>query len=205
MSDKTANATKRRAETLSKIQLGALVLKARLGDMPKNALYGALLAIADQRHDDKLMAEYTRRGGAAFEREKADRVRVSIAFPDDHKPSDDVRKALRAYGCTWNRLREEWLASVFEPDAHHLSALVEQHGGRLTVFAKEAPKEKPAKVAVRVRVADGVTLDPTTLKRLKAYGIREAAPGVFLGVAVLGLVRAKLSGIRGVIVEAVQV
>lgn len=199
-----ASGEKRRTPA-SKLQLGGLVVKARLGDMPTNALYGALLMIAERRGDAEFIAEMTKKGGAAFERERADKVRISIKFANDHKPSNALTKVLRTYGCSWNRIMEVWLASVVEPDVADLRNLVEQQGGVLTVISKVTPKAKPAKVAVRVLMPADKPLDAKTAKRLRSYGVREAAPGVWLGVADLGLVRALLGGLPGVKAEAVQV
>ena len=173
--------------------------------MPTNALYGALLLIAEHRADPRFVEDMTRKGGAAFEREKADKVRISIAFPEDRKPLPDLTKSLRSYGCSWNRVTQTWLGSVFEPDVAALCALAERHGGALSVIAKDAPKAKPAKVAVRVQVPADKPLDAKTARRLRSHGVREAAPGVYLGVAVLGLVRALVGGLEGVTVEAVPV
>jgi hypothetical protein len=64
----------RKARTRHLIQLGGLIVKAGLVDLPANALYGALLADKVASCDPLQVNRWSAEGGAAFNRENRDQT-----------------------------------------------------------------------------------------------------------------------------------
>ena len=56
----------RRADAYRKIQLGGLVIKAGLADLPSNVLLGLLLDGAERLRDPDIVEGFARRGAKEF-------------------------------------------------------------------------------------------------------------------------------------------
>lgn len=100
------NAQERKKRTRKLIELGGLVLKAKLEEWNSNALLGALLSIKESESNKKQMEAWAHEGGVAFSSEKIIKVPVIVKFKD--KPSEEIRISLKALGLKWNSLRKEW-------------------------------------------------------------------------------------------------
>lgn len=97
----------RKMRTRNLIELGGLVVKAKLDHLPVNALYGALLSIEeDLKNNDTIKATWILKGNAAFNEEKQERTAVILKF--DQQPSSDIRELIRSHSLMWNRFRSEW-------------------------------------------------------------------------------------------------
>lgn len=58
----------RRADAYRKIQLGGLVIKAGLADLPSNVLLGLLLNGAERLCDPDVVEDFARRGDKEFKK-----------------------------------------------------------------------------------------------------------------------------------------
>ena len=56
----------RRADAYRKIQLGGLIVKAGLAEMPSDRLLGLLIDGAERARDPKVAEEFARRGAKEF-------------------------------------------------------------------------------------------------------------------------------------------
>lgn len=58
----------RRADAYRKIQLGGLIVKAGLADMPSDRLLGLLIDGAERARDPNVAEEFARRGAKEFQK-----------------------------------------------------------------------------------------------------------------------------------------
>lgn len=91
-------------------EAGGLVEKAKLTNLPSNALYGALLSLKDAADDPAQVERWAVLGGRAFDREakqrEAGQEAIVVIFPQlVPKP---VAAALRAAGFRFNRILQHW-------------------------------------------------------------------------------------------------
>lgn len=97
----------RKQRTSKLIELGGLVVKAKLDDLKTNELYGALLYIADElNHQPSKIEQFKSIGANAFQKENINKTPVILTF--SNQPSIQVRKNIRDLGLKWNKLRLEW-------------------------------------------------------------------------------------------------
>jgi len=105
------NLKERKLRTRRLIEIGGLVVKAKLDHLPTNTLYGALLTIAESLDKDHgLQKQWTTIGKDILDQEEKKQSAVILKF--DSKPSDQIRTHLRSHGLKWNKLREEWYGYV---------------------------------------------------------------------------------------------
>lgn len=97
----------RKSRNRKVFELGGLVLKAKLENLPSNQIYGAFLEIADQAKDETILKRWEQKGGAVFNEEAKEKGQP-IAVTFNEKPSLEVRKKIRHLGLRWNSFREEW-------------------------------------------------------------------------------------------------
>jgi hypothetical protein len=89
------------------IEIGGLVVKSGLDNLPTNTLYGALLALADDlKNNDTIRSAWTIKGNSAFNIEKKDKTPVILKFITE--PDSNLRSFIRSCGLHYNRFREEW-------------------------------------------------------------------------------------------------
>jgi Conjugal transfer protein TraD len=69
----------RRARTRQLIELGGIVMKSGLADMPANELLGALLDAASRADQPGIRNNWSVRGGRAFQHEKEQREAAKAA------------------------------------------------------------------------------------------------------------------------------
>jgi hypothetical protein len=118
----------RKALNSKKFQLGALAIKAGLGDWPINRYYGLLLVGAGAT-ERKYFDAWEQRGGQALNHSQ--KVTAVAVFPG---PIDDesAKKALRELGFKYCRVRKDWAGRV---DANQAAGVVEKHGGTFRILA----------------------------------------------------------------------
>ena len=101
----------RKARTRHLIEMGGLVTKAGLDDLPTNALYGALLSIKkDLDTNENLVSGWIVKGNSAFNKEKQEATPVILKFGDE--PNKDIRDFIRSHGLRYNKFRSEWYGSI---------------------------------------------------------------------------------------------
>ncbi|MDP5110334.1 MAG: conjugal transfer protein TraD [Rickettsiaceae bacterium] len=101
----------RKAKTRHLIETGGLVVKAGLGHLPNNALYGALLAIKEDLEQDELvMAAWIVKGDKALNREQKESIPVILSF--ETQPEKGMRDQIRSLGLKWNSFRSEWYGTI---------------------------------------------------------------------------------------------
>lgn len=106
----------RKARTRNLIELGGLIIKAELDNLPANALYGALLTLKDTLDkDDGIQAVWIVKGNAAFNKETKARVAIVLKFKE--QPESIIRNHLREHGLMWNRFRQEWYGYTSDLDS----------------------------------------------------------------------------------------
>ena len=101
----------RKAKTRHLIETGGLVVKAGLGRLPNNALYGALLSIKEDLEQDELvMAAWIVKGDKALNQEQKKSVPVILNF--ETHPEKGMRDQIRTLELKWNSFRSEWYGTV---------------------------------------------------------------------------------------------
>ena len=97
----------RKTRTRHLIEIGGLVTKAGLDDLPTNTLYGALLSLSDElKNNDSIRSAWTIKGNSAFNKEKQDSKPVILSFVSE--PIKEVRDTIRSLGLRFNKFRKEW-------------------------------------------------------------------------------------------------
>ena len=97
----------RKQRTRHLIELGGLLVKAKLDDLENNELYGALLYIATEINDNpSIIEKFKSIGIDAFKKENINKTPVTLKFPT--QPDVEIRKIIRESGLRWNKLRKEW-------------------------------------------------------------------------------------------------
>lgn len=93
------------------IEIGGLVIKAGLGSLPMNTLYGALISLNDElKSNDNIRSAWNSKGQTAFNKEKQDKTPVILKF--ETEPNSDIRDFIRSCGLHYNRFRHEWYGFV---------------------------------------------------------------------------------------------
>lgn len=93
------------------IEMGGLIVKAGLDQLPINTLYGALISLNDElKSNDNIRSAWNSKGNAAFNKEKQDKTPVILKF--ETEPNSDIRDFIRSCGLHYNRFRQEWYGFV---------------------------------------------------------------------------------------------
>lgn len=93
------------------IEIGGLVVKAGLDQLPMNTLYGALISLNDElKSNDSIRSAWNSKGQTAFNKEKQDKTPVILKF--ETEPNSDIRDFIRTCGLHYNRFRQEWYGFV---------------------------------------------------------------------------------------------
>ncbi|MDA9163615.1 conjugal transfer protein TraD [Rickettsiaceae bacterium] len=108
--------TERKARTRHLIELGGLLVKAKLDHLPTNALYGALLSLDEQlKENENIKAAWIIKGDKSFNQEQKTACPVIVKFVAE--PIKDIRDTIRLLGLKWNKFRQEWYGHVADLDA----------------------------------------------------------------------------------------
>ena len=130
-------ADQRKQRTRRLIEAGGLIEKAGLIELEPNALYGALLSLAEDASDKDKVAKWAAHGGRAFAREAKERdaakepLTVTFSAPLPLA----FTTALRAAGLRWNKVLQHW-EGLAEHDA--VATLAAERGGVQRVAAPAA-------------------------------------------------------------------
>lgn len=102
----------RKKRTRQLIEIGGLVVKAGLDNLPTNTFYGAILSLKHslEKQPTEIKDQWTKLGKEVLDQEQKQRVAVIIKFDD--KPSIDTRSQIRNHSLKWNNLRQEWYGYV---------------------------------------------------------------------------------------------
>ena len=110
------NLKERKLRTRRLIEIGGLVVKAKLDHLPTNTLFGALLtSLESLAKDNNIQKQWTVLGKSVLDQEEKKQSAVILKL--DSKPSDQIRAHLRSHGLKWNKLREEWYGFVTNLDS----------------------------------------------------------------------------------------
>lgn len=124
----------RKASTRHLIEIGGLVTKAGLDDLPTNTLYGALLSLSDElKSNDSIRSACSIKGNSAFNKEKQDTKPVILSFASE--PIKEVRNTIRSLGLRFNKFRKEWYGNV--KDMEELKTCVSECKHELEVLEEE--------------------------------------------------------------------
>lgn len=114
----------RRARTRRMIDAGGLVDKAGLSDLPREALYGALLSLRKGAEDTGQLRRWADIGGETLAEEaqavEAGREPILLTFPV--APTKDTIVLLRAGGFRFNKVLLHWEGLGQFEDAQRLAA-----------------------------------------------------------------------------------
>ena len=101
----------RKMRTRHLIELGGLVVKAKIDTLEKDTLYGALLSISEKLLENpSARTTWSEIGGNTFKEEKKLLTPIIVKF--ESEPSSDIRKSLRTHKLSWNKFRKEWYGNV---------------------------------------------------------------------------------------------
>lgn len=101
----------RKMRTRHLIEMGGLVAKAELDNLPANSLFGALVTLKDELTKcPDIQNHWTKIGRDIFDQEEKTRTAIILKFTS--KPEESVRSHLRQHGLKWNALRSEWYGFI---------------------------------------------------------------------------------------------
>ena len=129
----------RKTRTRLLIELGGLVAKAGLDALPKAAVYGGLIGLAETlRKKPEIKQAWTETGSAEFEKENEGKAAVILSF--ETPPPEGIGKLLREYGLKWNRFRAEWYGYAAGPE--NLRSMLQEKGLAHKMEIIENPNRK---------------------------------------------------------------
>ena len=106
----------RKMRTRHLIEIGGLVAKAELDDLPANSLLGALVSLKQElAKSPGIQEQWTVVGRDLLDHEEESRSAVILKF--ETKPIESIRIHIRQYGLKWNALREEWYGYISDISA----------------------------------------------------------------------------------------
>ncbi|MCC8399433.1 MAG: conjugal transfer protein TraD [Rickettsia endosymbiont of Platyusa sonomae] len=103
----------RKMRTRHLIEMGGLVAKAELDNLPTNSLFGALISLKNEitKHPDT-EERWTKIGKDIFDQEEKNRSAIILKFSS--KPKESIRTHIRQHGLKWNALRKEWYGYIID-------------------------------------------------------------------------------------------
>jgi len=123
------NAQERKKRTRKLIEIGGLAAKANIENWNANTLLGAFLSLKESEQNKKQIDAWTHKGGAAFAKEKVQKVPVIVKF--ETQPPEEIRASLKSLGLKWNALRKEWEGYA---QVEKLKEVVEKNGGEVVLM-----------------------------------------------------------------------
>ena len=101
----------RKMRTRHLIEIGGLIVKAKLDTLPVNTLYGAFLSLQKQLNDNSDITDtWTELGKAQFNQDAKTSIAVILKFFE--KPDSNIRQIIRKVGLRFNKFRNEWYGNV---------------------------------------------------------------------------------------------
>jgi len=93
------------------IELGGLVTKAGIDNLPSDILLGALLSLKESLNEnDRIISSWKIIGETFFTKEIKDKIAILLTFKE--QPDSDIRTLIRSHGLKWNSLRKEWYGYI---------------------------------------------------------------------------------------------
>ena len=93
------------------IELGGLVTKAGIDNLPSDILLGALLSLKESLNEnDRIISSWKIIGETFFTKEIKDKIAILLTFKE--QPDSDIRTLIRSHGLKWNALRKEWYGYI---------------------------------------------------------------------------------------------
>jgi hypothetical protein len=106
----------RKSRTRKLIELGGLVVKAELNNLPINILFGALLSLAETlKNNHNIKNIWESAGRDAFAKDRIDKIAVILKL--DEQVDTETKDNLRKYGLVFNRFRSEYYGYVTDLDS----------------------------------------------------------------------------------------
>ena len=106
----------RKMRTRHLIEVGGLVVKAKIDNLPTNTLYGAMLSLTKElQSNPDIKNSWKEVGKVHLDAEDAKTTPIIITFTD--QPEKEVRDEIRTLGLRWNKFRSEWYGTVSDLDA----------------------------------------------------------------------------------------
>lgn len=106
----------RKMRTRHLIELGGLIVKAKLDHLPTNTLYGSLLSLKESlTKQSDIEDQWTKIGKTSFDQEQQQKTAVILKLAE--KPSLEIRSHIRKHLLKWNHLRNEWYGYVLDVQA----------------------------------------------------------------------------------------
>ena len=101
----------RKSRTRHLIELGGLVTKAGIDNLPSDILLGALLSLKESLNEnDRIISSWKNMGETFFTKEIKDKIAILLTFKE--QPDSDIRTLIRSHGLKWNALRKEWYGYI---------------------------------------------------------------------------------------------
>ena len=101
----------RKSRTRHLIELGGLVTKAGIDNLPSDILLGALLSLNESLNEnDRIISSWKIMGETFFTKEIKDKIAILLTFKE--QPDSDIRTLIRSHGLKWNALRKEWYGYI---------------------------------------------------------------------------------------------
>ena len=101
----------RKSRTRHLIELGGLVTKAGIDNLPSDILLGALLSLNESLNEnDRIISSWKIIGETFFTKEIKDKIAILLTFKE--QPDSDIRTLIRSHGLKWNALRKEWYGYI---------------------------------------------------------------------------------------------
>lgn len=103
----------RKMRTRHLIEMGGLVAKAELDNLPANSLFGALVSLKDELiKRPGVQDSWTKVGKEIFD--QAEKSKTPIILKFESKPEESIRSHIRQHGLKWNALRKEWYGYIID-------------------------------------------------------------------------------------------
>lgn len=125
----------RKERTRHLIEVGGLLVKAGIDQLPPTALYDRFLRIAAEAEDPKAVAAWERAGSKHFQKEADMRVPCIARFGSKIDP--ELAATLRDLGFRWNRITKQWEGMV---DFANAKIVVEGMGGNINLVSVKEQK-----------------------------------------------------------------
>lgn len=127
----------RKQHTRRLIEAGTLIAKAGLLDLEQQALYGALLSLAKDVHEEKQITAWAAAGKKTLDREAkaaaATRQLLTVTFAAALPTEFSTR--LRGARLRWNKFLQHWEGMA---DYEAVAALAAEHDGEVRRIAPQA-------------------------------------------------------------------
>lgn len=116
----------RKMRTRHLIEVGGLVVKAKIDNLPTNTLYGAILSLANELSSNPdIRNKWASLGKSQLDKEDAKVTSLILTF--ESQPEKNVRNKIRSLGLRWNKFRSEWYGTVSDLDALKSELINQKH------------------------------------------------------------------------------